>query len=128
MTSLMTETAVPAEPIVATWVEAYLRAWSSNEAADIEALFTEDAEYHESPYETEWLGRDEIVAGWQSRWNWQQGGWTFDWSTRTFDGRTAVVDGVGHYTELGDFDNLWTITLDADGRCSRFEMVNTEQD
>jgi hypothetical protein len=112
---------------ITAWVEQYLRAWKSNTTADIEALFTETAEYHERPYETDLIGRDDIVAGWQSRWEWQQGGWTFEWTIRSTTGRTAVIDGVGHYEELGDFDNEWTVTLDGTGRCANFEMLNTEQ-
>jgi hypothetical protein len=113
---------------ITAWVEQYLRAWKSNTTADIEALFTETAEYHERPYETDLIGRDNIVAGWQSRWEWQQGGWSFEWTIRSMAERTAVIDGVGHYKELGNFDNEWTITLDGTGRCSSFAMLNTEQD
>ncbi|WP_396599689.1 nuclear transport factor 2 family protein [Frigoribacterium sp. R86507] len=113
---------------VTSWVEKYLLAWRTNATADIEALFTQQAEYHERPYTTDLVGRDDIVAGWQSRWNWQQGGWTFTWTAHPTSGRTVVIDGVGRYQDLGDFDNVWTVTIDEDGRCSRFEMLNTEQD
>ena len=115
------------ETDVHTWVEKYLLAWRTNAAGDIAALFSETAEYHEAPNRTSWIGRAAIVAGWQSRWGWQQGGWTFEWSLRSRDGRTAVIAGVGHYVELGDFDNLWTVVFDKDGRCTRFDMLNTEQ-
>ena len=112
---------------VTSWVTGYLRAWTSNDREDIAALFTEDAEYHEAPFDTEWIGRQEIIEGWTSRWDWQQGGWTFDWTLASIHGSTAVITGVGHYTELGDFDNLWTVTFDESARCTRFEMVNTER-
>ena len=110
---------------VTAWVDAYLVAWHSNARPDIEALFTEDAEYHETPYDTEWIGRDEIVDGWRGRWDWQQGGWDFEWSIASSEGHTVVITGVGHYKELGDFDNRWTVTFDETGRAMRFEMVNT---
>lgn len=109
------------------WVGGYVRAWTSNTPADIAALFTETAEYHESPYETDWIGRDEIVEGWRSRWNWQAGGWEFEWSLAEIDGSTATITGIGHYEELGDFDNVWTVSFDETGRCTRFDMVNTER-
>ena len=112
---------------VTAWVHGYLHAWTTNASADIAVLFTDDAEYHESPYDTHWIGRDAIVDGWRGRWNWQQGGWHLDWTIASVDGATAVVTGVGHYTELGDFDNVWTVTFDESGRCSRFEMLNTER-
>jgi SnoaL-like domain len=131
--SLMTTTShaatsVPLDSSTITgWVDGYLRAWTSNSRADIAALFTEDAEYSETPFETNWIGREAIIDGWRDRWDWQQGGWTFDWSVSSISGRTAVLAGVGHYAELGEFDNVWTVTFDESGRCSRFEMVNTER-
>lgn len=115
------------ETDIAEFVDAYLLAWRSNDADDIRAVFTEDAEYHEEPYETHWIGREEIVRGWRSRWNWQQGGWSFEWTLRSIDGRTAVIVGTGRYTELGVFDNVWTVTFADNGRVSRFHMVNTER-
>jgi ketosteroid isomerase-like protein len=118
--------AVTAED-VAAWTARYIRAWETNDAHDIASLFTEDAEYHESPYETDWIGRDEIVEGWRSRWGWQQGGWTFDWNLVSLDGPVAVVQGVGRYTELGNFDNVWTLTFRTPELCDSFQMVNTER-
>jgi len=112
---------------VTSWVEGYLRAWETNAPADIAALFTEDAEYHETPYETEWIGRDDIVEGWRSRWDWQKGGWSFEWSITSIEGSTVVITGIGHYKKLGNFDNVWTVTFDGTGRCTRFQMLNTER-
>ncbi len=112
----------PAFPTVEDWVEQYLRAWRSNEPDDIRALFTQDAEYHETPYETHWIGRAAIVKGWRSRWNWQQGGWTFDWQVVSPGQEQVVVEGVG----LGNFSNVWTLEFAPDGRCRRFHMVNQE--
>lgn len=109
------------------WVEGYLVAWESNSEADIAALFTEEAEYHEEPFDTEWIGRDDIVEGWRGRWDWQQGGWDFEWSITSIDGFTAVITGIGHYVELGDFDNVWTLHFDESGLCTRFDMLNTER-
>ncbi|MDQ0614383.1 ketosteroid isomerase-like protein [Microbacterium sp. W4I4] len=113
---------------VTAWVERYLAAWTSNDAEDIAALFTEDGEYHEAPYETDWIGRDEIVDGWQGRWAWQQGGWRFEWTLVSLEGRTAVITGIGHYRKLGDFDNHWTITFSTREQAAAFEMINNERD
>lgn len=90
-------------------------------------LFSEDAEYHESPYKTDWVGRAEIVAGWQSRWDWQQGGWDFEWRLVSIDGPTAVVTGLGRYAKLGDFDNHWTVRFRSPELCESFTMINTER-
>lgn len=113
---------------VTAWVDRYLVAWRSNDPADIAGLFTEDGEYHESPYETDWIGRGEIVEGWRSRWNWQEGGWTFEWWLVSIDGATAVITGVGRYAKLGDFDNHWTLVFRTPEQCEHFTMVNTERD
>ena len=123
----LSDTPGPTTASITRWVEDYVMAWKSNARADIEALFTDDAEYHESPFDTQWIGRDAIVEGWRSRWEWQSGGWTFEWSITAIDGRDVVITGIGRYAELGDFDNLWTVTFDGSGRCSRFVMVNTER-
>jgi hypothetical protein len=112
---------------ITTWVNRYLRAWKTDDRDDIAALFSEDAECHERPFDTEWIGRDEIVEGWRSRWDWQQGGWDFDWSITNVQGSTVVITGVGRYVELGVFDNVWTVTFDDLGRSTRFEMLNTER-
>jgi hypothetical protein len=121
-----------AGPLVSTesitrWVNAYVRAWQTNARKDIANLFSADAEYHETPFDTAWVGREAIVQGWRSRWDWQQGGWDFDWSIAGLQGVTATITGIGHYKELGDFDNVWTVTFDEAGLCSRFDMLNTER-
>lgn len=125
----MTETrnAISRTTVIA-WVERYLEAWRTNDSADIAALFADHGEYHETPYNTVWVGRDQIVAGWRSRWDWQQGGWSFDWRLVSLDGATAVISGVGRYIELGDFDNVWTVTFRTPELCESFRMLNTERD
>ena len=50
-----------------SWLEGYLRAWSSNEPDDIAELFTEDAAYYTAPFREPWSGRDAIVGGWIGR-------------------------------------------------------------
>lgn len=108
------------------WIDRYVHAWRTADPADIAALFTADAEYHEWPYETAWIGRDAIVEGWLGRQPWQKGGWAFDWSLLMITGDTAAVRGVGVYDKLGTFENLWAITFTEDGRCQTFRMWNNE--
>ena len=113
--------------VVAAWVEGYLHAWQTNDAEDIAALFSETAEYHETPNTTDWIGRAEIIEGWQSRWDWQQGGWEFDWRVTKARDQKAEVAGVGRYAGVGDFNNVWSITFDADNLCSSFVVVCTRR-
>jgi len=126
MTSSTSELTVSAETITA-WVDRYVAAWRTNDPVDIAGLFTEDGEYHEGPYETDWVGRDEIVDGWRSRWHWQKGGWSFEWNLVSIEGSTAVVTGVGRYTQLGNFDNHWTVRFRTPELCESFTMINTER-
>ena len=114
------------EPEVRAWVERYVHAWKTQAEDDIAALFTEDAEYHEQPYETAWIGRAEIVRGWLDRREWQEGGWDFEWAVLGISGDTAAVGGTGTYRKLGTFANLWTVTFDDDGACRVFRMWNNE--
>lgn len=77
------------------WVAGYLRAWTSEDPADIEALFADDAESHEWPYATAWVGRPAIVEGWRVRSPWQEGGWTFDWTLLAINGDTFASRAPG---------------------------------
>ena len=49
------------------WVKRYVAAWDSNNADDIGALFTDDAEYFTAPFRPSWRGRNGIVKGWLER-------------------------------------------------------------
>ncbi len=48
-----------------SWMDAYVLAWSSNQADDITSLFTEDAVYDSQTAAGEWNGLGEIIARWQ---------------------------------------------------------------
>ena len=48
------------------WLDAYFAAWRSNEAADVGALFAEDAVYSYGPFREPARGRPQIVANWVS--------------------------------------------------------------
>jgi len=111
---------------VEAWIENYVHAWTTADPADIAALFTADGEYHESPYTTEWIGRDAIVEGWLSRQDWQEGGWTFTWNIVSVTGDTAVIEGTGVYKKLGTFANHWTVTFAPSGEATKFVMINNE--
>ncbi|MFD8496411.1 nuclear transport factor 2 family protein [Amycolatopsis sp. NPDC059657] len=115
---------MPNSDVVEEWIEKYVHAWTTSARKDIEALFTGGAEYHERPYETDWIGRNEIVEGWQSRDEWQKNGWTFEWEILMITGDTAAVRGRGTYAEFGAFDNLWTLTFAPNGRVDTFRMWN----
>jgi hypothetical protein len=103
---------------LAAWLDAYQAAWSSNDPADVGALFTERATYRFEPHADPLRGRDAIVAGWLERKD-EPGTTTFRWELVATDGDLAVVQGVTTYPDR-TFSNLWLIRLDERGACTEF--------
>jgi ketosteroid isomerase-like protein len=113
---------------VERWIEGYRRAWASDDAADIGALFTEDATYSPFPWPREenlWRGRDTIVEKWIGHGD-SKTDWRFSYEILAVDGDTAVVEGWTDY-DRGDGDpwaeqyaNLWVIRFAPDGRARSF--------
>ncbi|MFE3449483.1 YybH family protein [Nonomuraea sp. NPDC059194] len=101
-----------------SWMDAYVRAWHTNDPADIGALFAEDAAYYTEPYAQPWRGRDTIVKEWLARKD-DDGPSAFEYEPVAITPDVAVVKGVTTYPDTA-FSNLWLITLDADGRCAEF--------
>jgi ketosteroid isomerase-like protein len=101
------------------WVERYIHAWESNDRADIEALFTEDARYFTAPYRRPWSGREEIVEGWLER-AYEPGTWSFRHEVRAVQGNLAFVQGWTEERDDDDAWNLWVIRFDEQGRASEF--------
>ena len=60
------------------WINGYVRAWNTNDPADIGALFTGDAEYYTTPYRPPWRGRDQIIRDWLDRAD-RPGETNFEW-------------------------------------------------
>jgi uncharacterized protein (TIGR02246 family) len=105
---------------VERWVEAYERAWASNDPEDIGALFTEDARYWTAPFREPWSGREQIVRGWIDRKD-EPGDYAFRSEVEGIDGDVAFVRGWTNYLSEGvDYSNLWVIRLTKDGRASEF--------
>jgi len=112
---------------VDSWVQAYLRAWASDDPEDIAALFTEDARYFTEPYAEPWKGRAQIVSEWIARGD-SGRDWSFTYRTVLTHGDLSVVQGHTHYGEFAghepeppaDYDNLWVVRLSPDGRAREF--------
>lgn len=108
---------------VTAWVEGYRRAWESNRADDIRAIFTENAVYKGTPSDPEpWIGHPAIVAGWLEHQD-PPGSTSFQFTPIAVQGDVAVVQCVTTYPEGpkgGVYDNLWVIRLADDGRASEF--------
>jgi ketosteroid isomerase-like protein len=106
------------ESDIERWVEAYVKAWESNDPTAIRAVFTEDARYFTAPYREPWSGGDEIVKEWLGRKD-EQGTWTFRSEVMAVAGSLGFVRGWTVYDDA-TYSNLWVIRLADDGRCEEF--------
>ena len=108
------------EDDISSWVQRYLDAWGTNDAADIGDLFTEDAEYFTAPYRQPWRGRENIVENWLKRKD-EQGSWGFRFEVLAVAERLGFVRGWTEYEEEHKrYSNLWVIRLAGDGRAAAF--------
>ena len=104
---------------VATWMEAYRRAWVSNDPAEVADLFTEDAVYVIDAFAKPWVGRDEIVHRWTAGISQQV---DLEWEIQALDGDVAVVHWVVVTRNAGDpvrvqYDGVVVLHFAGDGRC-----------
>jgi ketosteroid isomerase-like protein len=111
---------------VADWLAAYMHAWETYSPDAIGDLFTEDATYSFHPYDEPVAGRRAIVESWLKD---PDAPGTFEATYRPIavDGDVAVVNGRSRYfsdssrTQLTkEWDNLFVIEFDNDGRCRSF--------
>ncbi|HEV7126482.1 MAG TPA: nuclear transport factor 2 family protein [Ktedonobacterales bacterium] len=111
---------------VAAWLDAYTQAWRSYDPAAIGDLFSADATYYYSPYSEPVHGRAAIVASWLKEPDAPPGSYSGSYTPLALDGDLAVANGRSRYFEADgttlkdEFDNLFVLRFDADGRCSEF--------
>ncbi len=109
---------------LATWLDAYRHAWTTDDATEIAALFTESATYSPWPFSAPWEGRDRIVAKWIERGD-SRRPWEFEHEILAVEGDTGVVRGLTTYPAHGDeaqevYANIWLVRLEPDGRAREF--------
>lgn len=117
---------------VQAWLDAYVHAWETYDAAHVAALFTDDAEYGWHPADEPEVGRDAIVEAWLN-----PGGnasdrdapGTYRGEYRPFvvDGSRAVAIGTSTYwtdasraTVARIYYNSWLLEFGDDGKCCSF--------
>ncbi|HKG55763.1 MAG TPA: nuclear transport factor 2 family protein [Candidatus Limnocylindrales bacterium] len=102
------------------WVRRYIAAWTSNQPADIDALFTSDAIYRPTPFSDGWNGRAAIRDEWLARRD-EPDTWTFEWELIAADGDVGVVQARTMYRDPAhEYSNIWVVRFDEDGRCREF--------
>jgi ketosteroid isomerase-like protein len=112
------------EQAVAAWLDGYSQAWGTYDPEQIGALFSEDAVYWYNPFDDPVRGRDAIVADWLKD---RDEAGTYEGAYRPVlvAGDQAVARGYSRYlntnsTVRDEYDNLFLLRFDADGRCAEF--------
>ena len=111
---------------VVEWLKAYVRAWETYSPEAIGDLFSENAIYSYHPYDQPVVGRAAIVASWLKDPD-ALGTYVASYEPIAIDGDVAVVNGRSRYfkdssrAELTkEWDNIFVIRFDNDGRCRSF--------
>jgi hypothetical protein len=117
---------------VSAWLAAYLHAWETYDPKDVEALFTEDAEYRYHPADEPVAGRAAIVDSWvnpggNASGRDKPGTFAGEYEPFVGAGNRAVARGVSTYwtdasrtTVSRVYSNCWLLEFADDGRCSSF--------
>ena len=110
---------------VQKWLNDYIGAWKSYDAAAIGALFSENAGYRYNPYDEPVRGRDTIVENWLKNRD-TPNTYSAKYEPIAVDGNTAVTHGESLYYEADGktltrkFDNIFVLRFDDSGKCEDF--------
>lgn len=111
---------------VQEWLDKYVEAWQTYEPEQIRDLFSEDALYFYSPWDEDshLRGREAIVADWLRRPD-AAGAWEARYVPVAVEDNVAVAQGRTSYhrsdgTVDRQFDNIFVMHFDDEGRCTRF--------
>jgi uncharacterized protein (TIGR02246 family) len=117
---------VPDRRTVQRWLDAYVEAWKTYDEAAIADLWSEDAVWW-YPFGIRARGREAITAEWMvERHHFRPGGYDAAYEPIAIDGGLVVTHGRTLFTDpstgemRGEFDNVWVLRFDADGRCVEF--------
>lgn len=122
------------EAAVAGWLERYVAAWRSYDAAEIAELFGEDAVYRYHPWDEgadAVTGRGAIVASWLEEPD-EPGSWAAEYRPLVVDRDRAVAVGTSRYFAIESepeavFHNVFLLRFDDTGRCVEFTDVYMRQ-
>jgi ketosteroid isomerase-like protein len=109
------------------WLDKYVQAWKTYDEQLIRDLFSEDATYAFSPFDTGddvVRGREAIVANWLEETD-APGSWEARYTPVAVEGNVGVANGRTRYihpdgTLEGEFDNIFVLHFDDTGRCTSF--------
>jgi len=117
--------AVVTESDAQAWLDRYIAAWRSGEPSEIRALFAEDATYRYSPWDEPIRGPEAIADSWLENPD-AADSWDARYEPIAVNGRLVVVRGRSRYFDTDrtqvrtEFDNIFLIRFDDDGRATDF--------
>ena len=99
------------------WLERYQKAWRSDDAGQIGALFTDRVRYYTAPWREPMVGAGAVSDWWRAMGE-SRLAWSFEYRVVARDEDLHVVRAVTRYPEGTDgepgpivFYNLWLVTL-----------------
>jgi uncharacterized cupin superfamily protein len=110
---------------VQRWLDRYVKAWLTYDPEMIGDLFNARAAYFYSPYDQAVVGRDAIVASWLENRD-TPGTYKAHYHIVIMQENVVVANGRSTYFEADgktverEFDNVFLIHFDSDGRCKEF--------
>lgn len=104
------------------WLKRYGEAWEQRDPARAAALFTENAPYHEMPFDAPKAGRNGIREYWATV-TADQRNVRFESQALAVDGRTGVAHWSASLTSASsgvrvELDGAFVLTFDDNGLCS----------
>lgn len=109
---------------VSKWLDEYVHAWKSYNPDAIGALFSDDAIYYYTPFDTPLLGRQAIVASWLANRD-PSGSYDAHYQPVIVQGDTAVANGRSRYFYADgsletEFDNIFILRFNAQNQVREF--------
>ena len=105
----------------AAWLDRYIAAWRSGDAADVGDLFSEDVTYSQNGGQTSLEGRDAVVTDWLEGPYAPAASWEASYEPLAIEEQVHVAVGSTRYLrESGvheDFSNIFVCRFDDQGRC-----------
>jgi len=105
------------------WLDAYERVWRSPGTESLVELFAASATYRHSPYAEPLRGLPAIERAWDAERDGPDDEFTMLATVLAVDADVGVAHVLVRYGEppVQEYQDLWLVWFDAEGRASRFE-------
>ncbi len=103
------------------WIDDYVSLWRADGTSGLDQLFAPQISYLPSPWAEPITGRDALAAFWEAERDGPDEEFTLTGEVVAVGGDTGVARISVDYGSGSRWRDLWVVTLDEDGRCTRFE-------